>query len=109
MTIMVNEQLSFIPIPGKEKGHGNKKRRWENAFQRWSNKQLQDGHNSYGCCGYGSMCDFCVDNTYGRPCVRALNAMCRDKRLSINYDDIDFETVWRGEFGRSDGISIKSF
>ena len=56
----------------------NIKRNWENGFQKWSDKQLQNAGESLGKCGYGSMCDYCEDNTYGRPCVRALNLMCRE-------------------------------
>lgn len=74
--------------------YDRKKRRWENAFQKWSDEQGMDGAMSYGCCGYGSICDWCEDNTYGRPCVRALNAMCREKHIRINYDDMDFKSVW---------------
>ena len=73
-----------------------KKRNWENAFQKWSNYMVQgEGSvNGYGCCGYGSMCDWCEDNSYGRPCVRALNAMCREKHITINYEDRDFAKIW---------------
>ena len=46
------------------------KRNWENAFQRWSNKEFEQT-NSYGKCGYGIMCDYCENNSYGHPCVRA--------------------------------------
>ena len=76
--------------------YAKEKRNWENAFQRWSDKHGidEDSWENYGCCGYGSMCDWCEDNSYGRPCVRALNAMCREKHISINYDDYDFEKVW---------------
>ena len=75
--------------------YDKKKRKWENAFQRWSNEQfIGDGINDYGCCGYGSMCDWCTDNSYGRPCVRALNKMCREKRITIDYDNYDFSEVW---------------
>ena len=79
--------------------YGKKKRKWENAFQKWSDKhglfsagfiQVED----WGCCGYGSMCDWCTDNSYGRPCVRALNAMCREKNIKIDYTDYDFEKIW---------------
>ena len=75
----------------------NIKRKWENAFQKWSdgNGIEGDGTENYGCCGYGSMCDWCTDNSYGRPCVRALNAMCREKRIRIDYTNYDFEKVWR--------------
>ena len=74
-----------------------KKRNWENAFQRWSDNHgisQFDNTTSYGCCGYGSMCDWCEDNSYGRPCVRALNEMCREKRIRIDYNDRDFERIW---------------
>lgn len=77
--------------------YGKKKRNWENAFQKWSNEQFIDGSTDLGVCGYGSMCDWCGDNGYGRPCVRALNAMCREKKLHVNYDECDFERIWRGE------------
>lgn len=100
----MSEQISFI---GKELFSDEEiaemkkqtsvlieKRNWENAFQRWSDEQGMDGAMSYGCCGYGSMCNWCKDNSYGRPCVRALNAMCREKHLTINYKQRDFETLW---------------
>lgn len=74
------------------------KRNWENAFQRWSNdKGFNDGTTHYGKCGYGSMCDYCEDNTYGRPCVRALNEMCREKRITIDYSNRNFEDIWNGD------------
>ena len=105
----MSEQMSFIPMLGedveelKEQAkktfeYDKRKRRWENAFQKWSDKQgiEGDGTEDYGCCGYGSMCDWCTDNSYGRPCVRALNAMCREKRIQIDYTDYDFKKVWRG-------------
>lgn len=90
-----NEQLTMIQIPESE-NTDLQKRKWENAFQKWSNEQLQDGSTSYGCCGYGSMCDYCEDNSYGRPCVRALNAMCREKGIYLNYASRDFVKVWQG-------------
>lgn len=104
------EQLSILPPVGDGEDidelleqakmfheHAKQKRNWENAFQRWSNRVSQDGRNSYGICGYGAMCDYCEDNTFGRPCVRALNEWCRESRKTINYSDREFEKVWRGE------------
>ena len=74
------------------------KRNWENAFQRWSNRRgMNDPCTPYGKCGYGSMCDYCSDNTYGRPCVRALNEMCREKNITIDYNRC-FEDIWNGVF-----------
>lgn len=103
----MSEQMSFIPMLGedveelKEQAkkffeYDKRKRKWENAFQKWSDEHgiEGDGTKYYGCCGYGSMCDWCTDNSYGRPCVRALNAMCREKRIKIDYDDYDFTKVW---------------
>lgn len=94
----MDEQISMISIPEGERTDLIK-RRWENAFQKWSDQHRMDLNNttSYGCCGYGSMCDWCDDNSYGRPCVRALNKMCREKNLMINYDNRDFTKVWLGE------------
>lgn len=91
----MDEQISMISIPEGERTDLIK-RRWENAFQKWSDKNGMDLNNttSYGCCGYGSMCDWCEDNSYGRPCVRALNKMCREKNLMINYANRDFTRVW---------------
>ncbi len=88
----------MFPMPKSDKS--NKRRKWGNAFQKWSNEQAQDGYMSLGCCGYGSMCEWCDDNGYGRPCVRALNAMCREKGIEINYEDCSedyFVEVWDGD------------
>ncbi len=74
------------------------KRNWEDRFQRWSNKQFQEGLVSYGACGYGSMCDYCEDMTYGRPCVRALNEMLRENKIVLDYAKATFEEVWDGKF-----------
>ena len=91
----MEEQLTMFNMP-EEKRKDHIKRRWENAFQKWSDQHgmQEDCTESWGSCGYGSMCDWCEDNSYGRPCVRALNAMCREKGISLNYDEKDFEKVW---------------
>lgn len=108
----MNEQISLLPtvMSGEDiddlkrqveqsREYDKAKRKWEDAFQKWSNEhgiEAVEHIESYGCCGYGSMCDWCEDNSYGRPCVRALNAMCREKRIEIDYSDYDFKKVWRG-------------
>lgn len=76
----------------KEKA--KKKRNWENGFQKWSDEQAQDGTTPTGVCGYSDICDYCTDNTYGRPCVRALNAYLRKTGKSIDYDNDAFEEWW---------------
>lgn len=98
----MSEQISLLAEAwNSDNLHKKKKsvkRKWENAFQKWSNNHGIEGEDStldYGCCGCGSMCDWCTDNSYGRPCVRALNAMCREKRIQIDYSDYNFEKVWR--------------
>lgn len=109
----MSEQISFL---GKEfcteeeiadlerqfemfQAYAKKKRNWENAFQKWSDEHgmQEDCTESWGACGYGSMCDWCEDNSYGRPCVRALNAMLREKGISLNYERKNFEEVWNGK------------
>ena len=93
---MKPKQIAMFDIPKPDRTAEKLKRKWENAFQKWSTEQFLDGLVEYGACGYGSMCDWCEDNSYGRPCVRALNAMCREKHIAINYTDYDFEKVWNG-------------
>ena len=93
----MEKQLTLFEISKHDNKEKNAKRRWENAFQKWSDDYgIGDKHSyeSYGCCGFGSMCGYCDDNAYGRPCVRALNAMCRDKGISIDYSDYDFAKIW---------------
>lgn len=89
MDNLFGEPYSFIPV--KRKSKDKKRLAWENAFQRWSDKNSQDGTTPLGCCGYGRICDYCTNSDKGRPCVRALNAMVREKRLVIDYNDRNFE------------------
>lgn len=100
---MANEQLSLYDVPHEPPKQDNKqKKNWENGFQRWSDNEAQDGTTPNGKCGYGSMCDFCEDNTYGRPCMRALNDMCRRKRITIDYGNRNYEDIWDGVFNNGD-------
>ena len=78
----------------KAKPTDKEKRAWENAFQRWSNKKFLDDYTPHGTCGYSSICDYCNDNSYGRPCIRALNKMCREKQITIDYSNRNFEEIW---------------
>ena len=73
-----------------------RKRNWENAFQSWSNKKMNDGTESYGNCGFGFMCDYCEDVEKGKPCVRALNKLLKDKDLKLDYSNRNFEEIWKG-------------
>ncbi len=94
-------QVDFFgnEVEAAPKPENKAKRNWENAFQRWSNdKHLNDQSTPYGKCGYGSMCDYCEDNDKGRPCVRALNSMCRAEHISIDYENRNFEDIWNGDF-----------
>ena len=94
----MNEQLSLLPASDTATDARKRmKRRWENGFQKWSDEHGIKGDSSLGACGYGSMCDYCEDNSYGRPCVRALNAMLRETGEHVDYTDYDFEKVWEGQ------------
>ena len=96
---MTDEQLTIFPPLSDEdaeelavqvskmKEYAKQKRSWENAFQKWSNEVFFDERNHFGACGLGTICDYCEDNSYGRPCVRALNIMCSKKFLRPDYSD----------------------
>lgn len=90
---MKTEQLSLVEMPPKGNTEQNAKLRWEKGFQRWSDKMAQDS-SAYGKCGYSNICDYCADNTKGRPCVRALNKMCRDKNIKLDYTKNDYKEIW---------------
>lgn len=94
MKNLFGEPYEYTPL----KPINKEKRNWENRFQRWSNKNLNDGLTSYGKCGYSHICDYCADNGYGRPCVRALNAYCKDKKKQIDYTDTFYRKYWDCDF-----------
>ena len=83
------------PIPHKES--------WEKAFQKWSNDIFMESNTHYGACGFGYICSYCDDNSYGKPCVRALNAMCRELFLPLDYtnkSDEYFKKCFDGMLGK---------
>ena len=83
-------ELPLVVVDADKK----QKCKWENAFQRWSDKESQNGDTLEGCCGYGDLCDFCEDNNFGRSCIRAFNKMCRELRIAPDYTDFDPSTWW---------------
>ena len=92
----MNEQTALFDITPNPRKTNREKLSWENRFQNWSNLASIEENTSYGSCGYGAICDYCTDNSYGRPCVRALNTMYREKRLTIDYENTSFEDAWNG-------------
>lgn len=90
---MKTEQLSLIEMTPKDNTERNAKLRWENGFQRWSDEKAFE-RDYYGKCGYSNICDYCADNTKGRPCVRALNKMCIDKSIKLDYTKKDYMEIW---------------
>mgnify|MGYP004459482741 CR=1 FL=1 len=103
----MNEQIDLFGNLIKNSPKSNKtdkqKRNWENAFQRWSDKEALESTGIYGKCGCGIICDYCNDNPYGRPCIRALNKMCREKRIKIDYSKRNFEDIWNEIFVNESG------
>ena len=95
-------KYSIKAIPPSNNNFIGKNQRWQYRFQRWSNKESQNGLTSRGKCGYGTMCDYCDNNTYGNPCVRALNKMLKEKCLSIDYGIADFDDIWYGRYWRKE-------
>lgn len=76
-----------------DKAERRKKEKWQRAFQAYSDKMSQDGTTPSGKCGYMEFCDYCTDNSYGRPCVRAFGEWARANKITVDYDDYDF-TRW---------------
>lgn len=96
MKNLLGEEYDEIPRLRKDGAVDKERRAWESAFQRWSNRCSLDGSSPLGCCGYGRICDYCTDAGKGRPCVRALNAMVKEKGMKIDYSHRDFEKWFMG-------------
>lgn len=60
-----------VEIAPKRSTVDKQKRNWERAFQKWSDKEALESTDIYGSCGYGTMCDYCDDNTRGRTLEKA--------------------------------------
>lgn len=94
-------QITFLPQKKADAEDRKIKRNWENAFQRWSDREALNEITPNGKCGFSEICDYCEsDNNkfYAKPCVRALNDMLRKTRRKIDYNNADFEKVWDGDF-----------
>lgn len=89
-----------FPPPKKKTPIDKIRRNWQERFQRWCNNESQDELTSVGICGYSDLCDYCKDNTFGKPCVRALNALLKEKNVTIDYNNADFNDVWNGKYWR---------
>lgn len=94
MTNLFGKEYEYPII---KKPVNKEKRNWENRFQRWIDKEWQDETTPTGMCGFGAICDYCKDNDKGRPCVRALNLMCKEENKHIDYTKTDYEKAWYGE------------
>ena len=84
-----------------------KKRRWEYAFQKWSDRNGAKALTHYGSCGFGVICDYCKNNSYGKPCVRALNEWLRERHKALDYDIVTeaaFEAAFDGEDFKGDEL-----
>ena len=46
------DQMQLYDTSEKQSSNntGKAKRKWENGFQRWSNRHSADGGSSFGCC-----------------------------------------------------------
>lgn len=85
-------ELEIVIDAGRANGKAlrRKKEKWQKAFQAYSDKMSQDGTTASGKCGYMDFCDYCTDNSYGRPCVRAFGKWARANKIQVDYDDFDF-------------------
>ena len=77
-------------LPAFRLEQGKRRRNFNDRFQRWC--------NSNGKCGKGSVCTYCDDKTKCQPCVSALNRLCKENHISLDYSRRDFAEVWGGTF-----------
>lgn len=85
--------LGDIPKDEQAKTKRRIKEKWQRAFQAYSDKMAQVSTTASGKCGYMNFCDYCEDNSYGRPCVRAFGEWACENNIEVDYTDFDF-TRW---------------
>lgn len=92
---MKKEQLQFDGLPSKQKQDNSKKREWERGFQKWSDEQCKDESTPLGKCGYSRICDYCSMNAYDdNVCIKALRSMCKDLKITIDYEKQTYQEIW---------------
>nr|DAE47499.1 MAG TPA: hypothetical protein [Caudoviricetes sp.] len=91
---MKKQQLQFDGLPPKQKQDNTKKREWERGFQKWSDEQCKDESTPLGKCGYGSCCNYCKDTAVNNPCIKALRSMCKDLKITIDYEKQTYQEIW---------------
>ena len=89
MTCFVQKELKL-----KKKILDKQRTNFNIKFQEWSNKQFFDDGSPLGKCGYGYICDYCEDNTWGNPCARALAKCAKDEGVDFDYSREDYETIF---------------
>ena len=92
------DQIALYAEEPKKRKPDKTRRNWEDRFQRWCNAASQESGQPTGKCGYSYICDYCTDPAVGRPCVRALNALCRDCGITIDYGKQSYSDAWEGDF-----------
>jgi hypothetical protein len=89
-------------IENNIKAEKKSKRNFEQRFQAWCDKMLQLSSVPEGKCGWGMVCDWCEGADLGRPCIKALNNMLKEKLLQIDYEKATPREVWTGDYWRAD-------
>ena len=82
----------------EQQTYERKKRNWERAFQRWSDKSSDIGGTGYGKCGCGAICEYCTKDSQEDPCIKAFREMCKTEGLVPDYETLRNEDAWEGQF-----------
>lgn len=92
MINLFGEEYDQIAI--KQIKRDKAREKWNRGFQKWSDKMVQIEAIPDGKCGCGYICDYCDDNSKGRPCVRAVNNMLIAQQRHLNYESLSYEEVF---------------
>lgn len=95
----IQDQIDLSEIRVDETANKNRKLRlkWRKGMQEYCDKASTSDRaerTGYCVCGYMSFCDYCkagLRNSYSRACVNAIEDMCSEHRISLDYARADYE------------------
>mgnify|MGYP006981641193 CR=1 FL=1 len=92
----VQEQMDLSNIRVDETANKNRKNRskWRNGMQAYCDRQQINGRadkDGWCACGYMNMCYYCNGADITKACVDAIEEMCYEKKISIEYSRTDYE------------------
>lgn len=92
----VQEQMDLSNIRVDETANKNRKNRskWRKGMQAYCDRQQINGRadkDGWCACGYMGICYYCNGSDMAKACVDAIEEMCYERGISIDFSRTDYE------------------